>query len=408
MSERIELSIGRIAEIPTEDLVPRPFRDYFKQVAGFLLSVKKNADNTKLYEDILPDHYGISYANPDHAAAELGSDFGPILSAVYAELRGVIPCVFEDDESGTAILYELFLEIYGNFTGEELPRPETIRDIMRSYCEDYLPDFMAERVRAQVDPSQDFAVRIVMNADLSRTDYLYNFGEYISEDTIATAEYINSLPEQTVRNMAHTFAEGYRLGLVRTCIDLSKKKTVEIVYELGFERVVRYAIEEFARMGLSVTMVRAPYRLVSKSSNRKNGYTGAIPNMQFDYDHKNDIGLFLDDEYVSKRLRAMQEAYEEVKDLARLFAGPAVIETFGEEPFAPGKCEHAVKLSHPQQEKLTYMRNEGVKITNRYIPGDERSFTAIDFPVPVMRNRNVRFVLPGTEKQSISPDEYGE
>jgi 5,10-methenyltetrahydrofolate synthetase len=165
--------------------------------------------------------------------------------------------------------------------------------------------------------------------------------------------------------------EGYRLGFIQMRIDLSKKRTVEIVYELGFERMVRYAIEEFAKMGLSPTIVRAPARLVSKSENRKNGYTGAIPNMQFDYDHRNDIGLFLDDEYVSKRLRAMQEAYEEVKDLASVFAGPAVIETFGEEPFVPAKCEHAVTLSRYQQEKLAYMRNEGVKITNRYIPLDE-------------------------------------
>ena len=367
MSERTELSIGRIAEIPTEALVPRPFRDYFERVAEFLLSVKKDADNRKIYEDILPDHYGMSYANPDYAAAKLGPLFGPILSAVYAEIRGVIPCVFEDDESGTATFYELFLEVYGNFTGEELPKPETIRGIMRSYCEDYLPDFMAERVRAQVDPSHNFAVRIIMNADLSRTNYLYEFGEYISEDTLASAEYINSLPEKTVRDMAHTFAREYLLGFSKRRIDLSEKKTVEIVYKLGFERMVRYAIEEFAGMGLSTTIVRAPYRLVNKSSNRKNGCTGAIPNMQFDYDHRNDLGLFLDDEYVSKFLRAMQEAYEEVKDLALVFAGPAVIGKFGEEPFVPDKCEHAVTFSRCQQEKVRYMQNEGMKITNRYI-----------------------------------------
>ena len=368
MSERIELSIGRIAEIPTEALVPQPFRDYFERVAEFLLSVKKDADNRKLYEDILPDHYGLSYANPDYAVTQLGDLFGPILSAIYAELRGVIPCVFEDDENGTATFYELFLEVYGNFTGEELPKPETIRNIMRSYCEDYLPDFMAERVRAQVDPSRNFAVRIIMNADLSRTDYLYEFGEYISEDTLALVKYINSLPEKTVRDMAHSFAREYRLGSCQTHIDMSEKKIVEIVYDLGFERMIRYTIEEFDRMGLSTTIVRTPCRLVSKSLNRNNGCTGTIPNMQYDYDHRNDIGLFLDDEYVSRHLRAMQEAYEEVKDLARAFAGTAVIETFGKETFVPDKCEHAVTLSRYQQEKLTYMRNEGVKIMNRYIP----------------------------------------
>ena len=367
MSERIELSIGRIAEIPAENLVPQPFRDYFERVARFLLSVKKDADNRKLYEDILPDHYSLSYADPDYAVTKLGPLFGPILSAIYAELRGVIPCVFEGDESGTATFYELFLEVYGNFTGEELPKPETIRNVFKSYCEDYLPDFMAERVRGRVDPSRNFAVQIIMNADLSRTDYLYEFGEYVSEDTLASAEYYNSLPEKTVRNMAHTFAGEFRHGLIRMGIDLSQKRTVGIVYDLGIERMVRCAVEEFAGMGLSPTIVRAPCRLVSRSLNRKNGNTGALPNMQFDYDHRNDLGLFLDDEYVSKHLRAMQEAYEGVKDLARVFAGTAVIETFGEAVFVPGKCEHAVMLSRYQQEKLSYMRNEGVKIANRYI-----------------------------------------
>ena len=377
MSERIELSLGRIAEIPTEVLVPQPFRDYFEQVARFLLAVKKDADNTKLYEDILPEHYGMSYANPDYAATKLGPLFGPILSAIYAELRGVIPCVFENDENGAATFYELFLEIYGNFTGEELPKAETIRSIFRSYCEDYLPDFMAERVRARVDPSQNFAVRIITKADLSGKDYLYEYGEYISEDTIASAKYLNSLPEKKVRDMAHAFVEGYRLGPGQMCIDLSKKSTVEIVYDLGFERMVRYAIEEFGKIGLSPTAVRAPYRLVSKGSNRKNGYTGAIPNLQFDYDHRNDIGLFLDDEYVSKRLRAIQEAYEEVKELAGLYAGHAVIETFSEEPFVPDKCEHAVTLSRHQQEKVSYMRNESMKIAKRYISGKEE----LDIPL---------------------------
>ena len=367
MSERIELSIGRIAEIPAETLVPQPFRDYFDRVAEFLLSVKKGADNRKLYEDILPDHYSLSYANPDYAVTKLGPLFGPILSAIYAELRGVIPCVFEGDETGTATFYELFLEVYGNFTGEELPKPETIRNIFKSYCEDYLPDFMAERVRSRVDPSQNFAVQIIMNADLSRTDYLYEFGEYVSENTLAAAEYINSLPEETVRDMAHTFAGECRLGLIGMSIDLSQKRTVEIGYDLGIERMVRCAIEEFAKMGLSPTIVRAPRRLVSRSLNLRNGCTGLIPNRQFDYDHRNDLGLFLDDEYVSKCLRAMQETYEGVKDSARVFAGTAVIETFGEGTFVPGKCEHAVTLSRYQQEKFTYMRNEVEKITNRYI-----------------------------------------
>ena len=382
MNERIELALGRIAEIPGETCVPEPYREYFRRVAEFLLSVRKETDNYELYRDILPENYGTSYANPDYAVRKLGSPMGELLSAVYAELRGIIPAVFEDDDEGICVLYELFLEIYGDFQDDELPEYEGVKSIFRSYLEDYMPDFIADRIRRQVDPEMDFCREIIKNADFLSTDYLYAFGEYITDDVIACAAYQNSLPETKIKSMADTFTEGYRIGFEHARKSLKNKKTVQIVYSLGFERMMRYAIENFEKMGLSVTIVRAPYRLVTKTANRKNGYTGAIPNMQFDYDHQEDLGLIMDDEYVTRRLRALREGYEEVRELAYGHAGPAVLETFGEEPFMPEDCPARITLSPSQKEKSVRMRNESTQITQRYIKQDERSFTIISFPVP--------------------------
>lgn len=205
MNERMELALGRLALIPGENIVPEPYRDYFQQVAEFLLSVKKETDNYILYRDILPEGYDTSYANPDYASDKLGQKMGPLLSAIYTELRGIIPCVFEDDEEGICVLYELFLEIYGDFQNEELPAYEGVKAIFRSYLEDYMPDYIADRIRCQVDPAMDFVSDIIKNADLSDTNYLYRFGEYVSNDTIASAKYQNALPEEKVRRMADTF-----------------------------------------------------------------------------------------------------------------------------------------------------------------------------------------------------------
>ena len=36
--------------------------------------------NHRLYEDILPEHYEESFANPDYAVKELGEGYGQILS----------------------------------------------------------------------------------------------------------------------------------------------------------------------------------------------------------------------------------------------------------------------------------------------------------------------------------------
>ncbi|MDO4804166.1 MAG: aminopeptidase [Lachnospiraceae bacterium] len=384
MNERMELALGRLAGIPDERIVPEPYGDYFRRVAMFLLSVRKDADNAELYRDILPENYGESYANPDYAVKMLGSPMGQLLSAVYAELRGIIPCVFEDDEEGVCVLLELFLEIYGDFSGDELPSPEGVKLHFRSYLEDYMPAYIADRIRRQVDPEMSFAADIIKNADLSNTDYLYRFGEYVSEDTVASAAYLITLPEEKVRSMANAFTEGYRLGFEHAGKTLQGKKTVQIVYELGFERMIRCALENFEQMGLAATFVRAPYRLVTKTQNRKNGYTGAIPNMQFDYDHRDDLGLVLDDEYATHRLRSLREGYEEVKALAGAHAGPAVLETFGEEPFTPAACENRIQMTDAQQAKSVRMRNEGIQITQRYIREEERSFTIISFPVPAI------------------------
>ena len=61
---------------------------------------------------------------------------------------------------------------------------------------------------------------------------------------------MNTLPQQEIDQMARTFTEGYRIGFVNGGIDLSKKKTVNIRYCLGFERMVRAAVLQFEEMGL--------------------------------------------------------------------------------------------------------------------------------------------------------------
>ena len=95
------------------------------------------------------------------------------------------------------------------------------------------------------------------NADLSTLDYLYDYGEYISENECHMAAYVNALPGETIQLMADTFTEGYRKGFFATGKDISIKKTVNIRYFIGFERVVRVAISNFKKMGLDTIINRS-------------------------------------------------------------------------------------------------------------------------------------------------------
>lgn len=395
MNERLELAGGRIKEIKEEKEVKEPYLDFFVRTAEFLsltldvlegfqrdASIEElRAQNRMLYADILPENYDQSYGNPVYAAEKLG-EYGQVLSFLYAELRGAIVYAFEKRVWDFTAAIELFLEVYAAFRDEELPEVKQVREILKSYVNDYCQEMIEYRIRGVVDPQLDFAAKIIMEEDLSDLRYLYYYGEYITENEIGVAEYLNSLTEEEIESIARTYTEGYRIGFINGKKDLSKKKTVNIRYQLGFERMVRAAIGQFEAMGLKPTIHRYASHAVNKRNQMKIGFAGANPNPQYDYDHREDHALFLDSDFVQKKLRSTREAYEKYKMLAAQHGGPAVIETFGEAPFAPVSKEEAWTLSEVQQQQQKDMDNEISQITNRYIKGEERSFTIIAYPVP--------------------------
>ena len=277
---------------------------------------------------------------------------------------------------------ELFLEVHSAFSEEELPSVKTTEDILRSYVNDYCQDMMEQRIAEGVDPSLDFAVRIIMDSDLTDLRYLYKYGEYVSENETGVAEFLNSLTQEQIDDMARTYTEGYRIGFINTRKDIAKKKTVNIRYNLGFERMVRAAILQFREMGLEPVIYRHASHIVNKRGSARVGFTGGVANPQYEYDHRQDSALFLDSDFVKRKLRSMQTAYEKYKDLAGVHGGPAVIETFGEEPFSPIVRSEAYSLSDAQQKLQVELDNESGQIVNRYIKGEERSFTIIAYPVP--------------------------
>ena len=400
IEERYDLAIGRIGRIGGEESVKLPFRKFFQKTASFLLMIdelKKEIEsggyekrdlseleawNDRLYRDILPDNYSTSYGNPVFAVKELGEGYGQILSFLYTELRGAIPYVFEGKTEYLDILLELFLEIYGQFEEEEIPKEEQIKEIIYWYASDYCDVFVADRIREQIDPDCSLALNIICSSDLSDLRYLYRFGEYISENERRTAEHLLELSEDVICKMADVYTEGYRVGFVNTGKDLSKKGTVEIRYVLGFERVIKKAVENFREMGLRPVFCRSGTSVLTKRRHLKVGYYGAVANKQFDYDHGNDQALFFDKKFMERKLEVIKTTYEHHKELAAEMAGPAVIEMFGEEPFSPEQTKEALSLTAKQEELSLQFDSRQSQIVNSYIPGDERSFTIIAYPVP--------------------------
>lgn len=399
--ERLELSMERIREICTEEMNDKNFEDYFRKTAKFICHIEKlvekiendwlktateeelRMENAALYKDILPENYEHSYGNPDYAVEKLGSDLGKLFSFVYTEIRGMIVYAFEERKEDIAILCELFVQLYTCF-GEEMPSYEELKDIVYWYMSDYCDVKLEQRVRDMVDPEMSFARDIIMEEDLSDSRYLYLFGEYVSDSEIETAKFLNTLPQEKIEKLARTFTEGYRKGFESAGIDLLKKKTVNVRYSLGFERVIREAVKMFKEMGLESIIYRSAVASINKKLALKIGYYGCVANPQYDFDHRADAALYMDKPFVERKLGALRHAYDLCKDLARVHAGPAVLEVFGEVPFEPAAKENAPSFNEKQQKLQVYYNTTAGQMVNEYIPGDERSFTIMALPVPAI------------------------
>lgn len=409
IAERYGLALARIREIPDESICGEAYRDYFKQMASFVLMMDQTytlvesgalrqmgleelkAHNHSLYADILPAHYGESYANPDVANDRLGESIGKCLSFLYTELRAMIPAAYESNQASMTVRAELLLEVYQLFVcaaqEDREPDGEALREILYWYVSDYYEAEFEEKSMALLDADRDFARRIIMESDLSDLRYLYWFGEYVTDDGLKTAAHLNGTPSEKIKLMADTYTEGYRIGFEVTNKDISIKETVSIRYFLGFERVIKQAVLNFDRIGLQSSFYRAGASIFQGRSVNKNGYCGANPNKQYDYDHKEDMALFLDGAMAERRIEAVRNVFERHKDLAALYGGPAVVESFGEEPFVPENKETACRLSEKQQKLSVLNAGKIADIQNEYIRGEERSFTIIAFPVPQIGER---------------------
>lgn len=401
MEERYYLTLERIMKIAEEETVAEPYRSYFRHVAEFLLRIhdikdsyhikaredrsieKMREEMEALYVDIQPEHYETSYANPSYCVKILGEELGAFLSMLYTELRGDIGYVYEEREEYLAVGNELFIEIYNQFEGGQTPKLEELKEIFYWYASDYCDVFVADQIREKVDPSaNDFFVKKIMESDLSDLRYLYRFGEYVGENEWRTAEYLNGLSQEVIDKMADTYTEGFRVGFVNGGKDLSKKSVVHIESHLGFERVVRKAIQNFKEMGLAPIIYRAPASVMTKGRLGKRGFCGGTVNKQYEYDHKDDLGMILDKRFVERKLEVIRTTYEQNREIAETFAGPSLIEVFGEAPFSPIVKAETIKLNEKQEELSLALRAKASQIANLYTKAEETSFTIIAWPLP--------------------------
>lgn len=111
--ERYDLSMERIGQFVQEEAVQQPYRDYFVRMSRFAGQIEELARrqmrdeledlpleelqqlNRALFEDILPEHYETSYANPNVGSKEAGRGAGGAALQLYAQFREAVVFAYD-------------------------------------------------------------------------------------------------------------------------------------------------------------------------------------------------------------------------------------------------------------------------------------------------------------------------
>lgn len=386
--ERLELVVERLEEISRSDELEKDFADYFRVVSEYLLlqsriagmamdgSLQKMSEaegkelNDKLYTQFTKENYGTSYANPAYSVKVFGQEYGQHFAAILNRISSASRYVFEGNIEYLCIYAELVVELYTYFESDEAA-PKVVDDCLHSFMHDYMEIFTDNSINRSFTTKYDYEQEVVENSDISNNAYLYQYGLFVGENEIRSREYLATFSDEEIQSMADTFTEGYRMGFAACNKDITKKSFGDIRYPLGFERVIRCAIRNFEKINLKAILM--PY---STSVNK-----------QYDYDHKEDDAIWLDREMGEYSTECRKNAFERIKDIAPGYGGPAVMEVFGEEPFSPEAKAENPAYSDSQQEIRVKERSEYLRLVNKYIHGEERSFTIISFPVAAIGDK---------------------
>lgn len=397
--ERYELALERIKMIREEHTVSAELQDYFMQAANVVEAATEYLDfdyrqysmeeleagNQRLYGELQAEAYEKSYANPQYAEKQLG-DNGKVLSFLYTELLSLHRYARESRCSELTIHMELLIEIYNLYEDQDAFDIREVQKAIYYFYYDYCDVLVPDRTQEMYDARLDRYVQLIEQADLSDLRYLYGYGEAISTNEIRTAQYMNQLSQEEVDRLAFVYTDGYREGFEIAGIDLSKKKYVNLHYAVGQERMIRAAIRQFRELGLEPIIFLPAVSRLNQRQNRRNGVVATPVNRQYDYDHRYDEGIYLDSALMERKLEVLEQSYETYREFMQGYAGPAVVETFGEAPFEPVEKSESIALTKKQQDLTVEYTAQAGRLVNRYINRETYSFTIIAYPSPEIGN----------------------
>lgn len=323
-------------------------------------------ENHSLYSQVLKDNYDESYANPEYAVKVFGKEYGLLLSSLYIKYWNYVEYAFSHKLYKMYEYNQLFIKVYDCLINNGA-KYEELKELITLIEHENLKRDQIVKFNEEMNPKYRRFENIVMTSDLSDSRYLFKYGRYITNTEIMTAKTLQNCPEGTIENFAKTVAEAYLHGFLSQNKNRKNRDIVRVLYTLGQERIVKSLIENFENLGLETHLsivLSTPY------------------NPQINYDHRFDNSLYLDENFLNKKVRAYKEAIEESKDFIVRVSGMTGIIQFGEIPFEPKNKDLVCKLSKEQNQLLEKYNIQTRQILDEYMPSDETSMCKVGLPSP--------------------------
>lgn len=241
--------------------------------------------------------------------------------------------------------------------------PNKSKEIVKDYLQDIeqiVPIFVQKQYEIQ-----NAERRIVMESDLNSYNYLYYYGEKITENHLKLVDFFNSrVDDNKLTDMANCTVEAFFRGVKNSNIDINKKKYTKLIYPIGFEKLAKKIVELLdGKLEVVLCNEKSPF------------------SKQINYNFRYDYNFYLDSEFVDNYLTLFESNVKEKHEIFESYAGPIYIEMFGEDRFIPKNGEEIFEKEDELSQLNQNFDNKFSNLFMKYIRKNT-SFCIISYPCP--------------------------
>jgi len=371
------------------------YHRYFKKVGSFMMAMMAHNEaikdptyfedqdfetlllmNHDLYSDINSVNYVVSFVNPTYACDIFGLDMGRFLSGFNFLIRQFVGFAYEDRHHDMMVYNELFLLLYEHILLKMEREVDTLSLVMRDKLLEHARLLEEHHWIRAISPEFNTYSRMITDFDHEDLRYLFRYGMYVGSNEIESAKQMLSMDEEKILLIANTFSEAFMRGYQREKKIFEHKKSILLTFHLGFERIIKKACENFNKLGLQPIV---QYELKGAQRPR---LCNTKPNEQMEYDHRFSNAIYIDGTYLDAIYHIKKDIFEKYKEEARVYAGLALMEVFGNLPFEPKNHEANMTYDKKMTDLISKHTVAVKNLQGQYLPGSSYSFTINDYPLP--------------------------